>query len=78
MKGETEFQGIEMTMANIPADDIKAEAHELIDTLPENATWDDVMYRIYVRQCIEAGLSDVERGHTVDIAEVRRQFSLQP
>ena len=30
-------------------------------------TWEDVMYRIYVRQAIEAGLKDSDEGRTVDV-----------
>lgn len=36
---------------DITSQEFKFAAHELIDALPENATWDDLMYRIYVRQC---------------------------
>jgi hypothetical protein len=35
---------------------IKQEALKLVESLPENATWEDLMYEIYVRQAIEAGL----------------------
>jgi hypothetical protein len=31
---------------------IKKEAQQLLDKLPENATRDDLMYEIYVRQAI--------------------------
>ena len=34
---------------------IKQKARNLIDKLPDNSTWDDLMYEIYVRQAIEAG-----------------------
>ena len=37
---------------------IKEEAQDLLKNLPEDATWDDLMYKIYVRQAIEAGLKD--------------------
>lgn len=63
-------------MPNTGARDIKAAMHELADNLPSDATWDDVMYRIYVRQAIDAGLQDVAEGRLVDVAEVRRQFGL--
>jgi hypothetical protein len=56
--------------------DIKQEAHRLVEKLPENATWDDLMYEIYVRQAIEAGLADSEAGHTLDVKEVRAKFGL--
>lgn len=54
--------------------DVKLAARETIDQLPDGATWDDVMYRIYVRQKIDAGMRDVENGDTVTNAEVRRRF----
>jgi predicted transcriptional regulator len=57
-------------------ENIKQEAHRLLDQLPEKATWDDLMYRIYVRQTIEAGLKDSDAGRTVDVKEVRKRFGL--
>ena len=30
-------------------EDIKKEAHRLLDNLPDKATWDDLMYKICVR-----------------------------
>ena len=56
--------------------DIKKEARLLVESLPENATWDELMYRIYVRQAIEAGLEDTLAGRTVDVKEVRRKLGL--
>lgn len=55
---------------------IKEQAHQLLNTLPESATWEDLMYRIYVRQAIEAGLKDSNQGRTVDVKEVRKRFGL--
>jgi predicted transcriptional regulator len=55
---------------------IKQEAHRLIEQLPETATWDDLMYEIYVRQAIEARLADSEAGRTLDVKEVRAKFGL--
>lgn len=57
-------------------DDIKVKVNETIQTLPEDATWDDVMYRIYVRQKIENGLKDVAVGDILSVEEVRRRFGL--
>ena len=64
-----------MGMNNIDSN-IKQEAHRLVEGLPENATWDDLMYHIYVRQAIEAGLEDSDVGRTVDVKEVRARFGL--
>jgi predicted transcriptional regulator len=55
---------------------IKQEAYRILDKLPDKATWDDLMYQIYVRQTIEAGIKDSEEGRTVDVQEVRKRFGL--
>ena len=57
---------------------IKEEAKRLIEKLPEDMTWDDLMHEIYVRQSIEAGLADSEAKRVTDVAEVRAKFELQP
>ncbi len=58
--------------------DIRQEARRIIDKLPETATWDDLMYEIYVRQSIEAGIADSDAGRTLDVQEVRAKFGLNP
>ena len=55
---------------------VKSEARRLVEQLPDDATWDDLMYEIYVRQAVEAGLRDVQEGKTVPTSEVRREFGL--
>ncbi len=60
------------------ATNIKDEARHIVEDLPEDASWDDLMYMIYVRQAIEAGLADSEAGRTVDVRDVRAQFELKP
>ena len=55
---------------------IKEEAYRILDKLPEKATWDDLMYQIYVRQAIEAGIKDSDAGRTMDVKEVRKRFGL--
>ena len=55
---------------------IKEEAQGLLKDMPDDATWDDLMYKIYVRQTIEAGLEDSEAGRTRDVKEVRSKFGL--
>ena len=34
------------------ASSIKDEARRIVDQLPETASWEDLIYRIYVRQSI--------------------------
>ena len=55
---------------------IKKEAHRLVEKLEEDATWDDLMYQIYVRQAVDAGLEDSQSGRTTDVEEVRAKLSL--
>ena len=61
-------------MAETDMGGLKDAAHRLIDGLPDDATWDDVMYRVYVRQAVDAGLRDADEGRVVDVSEVRRRF----
>ena len=65
-------------MSDASTADIKADAHRLIDSLPPDATWDDIMQGIYVRQSIEAGLEDSNAGHVESVASVRERFGLKP
>ena len=57
-------------------DNIKEQAHQLLENLPDTATWEDLMYRIYVRQAIEAGIKESDQGQTLDVKEVRQKFGL--
>lgn len=54
----------------------KEHAHKLVDRMPANATWDDLMHEIYVREVIERGLSDSMAGKTKDVKEIRAKYSL--
>jgi hypothetical protein len=55
---------------------VKEEARRLVERLPDNATWDDLMHEIYVRQAIEAGLEDSQAGRLTSIEDVRSKFGL--
>ncbi|MDB5388126.1 MAG: hypothetical protein JWM11_3772 [Planctomycetaceae bacterium] len=57
---------------------IKEEARRLIDRLPDDANWDDLMDEIYVRAAIENGLRDSDAGRTIPVEEVRAKFGLPP
>jgi hypothetical protein len=57
---------------------LKDEARRLVDQLPEDATWEDLMYEIYVRQKIEAGLKASDEDRALDVEEVRKRFGLEP
>jgi len=55
---------------------IKEEARLLIEKLPDDMTWEDLMHEIYVRQSIEAGLADSEAGRVTDASRVRSNYGL--
>ncbi|MDX6528008.1 MAG: hypothetical protein QOH41_298 [Blastocatellia bacterium] len=57
---------------------IKEEARRLVENLPDDSTWEDLMYQIYVRETIEAGLADIEAGRVTDVEKVREEFGLRP
>ncbi len=63
-------------MALSPAS-IKSEAHRIVDQLGDDASWEDLMYAIYVREAVERGLRDVTAGRVVDHATVREEFGLK-
>ena len=49
---------------------IKEEARRLVENLPDDSTWEDLMYQIYVRESIEKGLADSEAGRVTDVEDV--------
>jgi hypothetical protein len=55
----------------------REEAHKLIDRMSPEATWDDLMREIYVREAIERGLADSKAGWTKDVKKVRAKYDLQ-
>jgi predicted transcriptional regulator len=67
---------MEVRMPDLKTPGVKDAARETIDSLPDEASWDDLMYHLYVRQKIEAGLRDIESGRTVPTSEVRSMLGL--
>lgn len=53
---------------------LKEIVHEIADHLPEQATFDDAMYALYVRQKLEKGLRDIEEGRTYTQEEVEQRL----
>ena len=61
---------------SIRAQTIKQAAHQLIDQLPDEVSWKDLIYELSVMQDIEEGLEDSKAGRVVDNATVRDEFNL--
>ena len=53
----------------------KEEAIQLISRLPEEVTWEDIMYRLYVKRKIEEGIKAAEEGRTISHDEVKELFA---
>ena len=53
---------------------VKEEALKLVDGLSEEASWDDVIYQMYVRKKIEKGIEAANKGQVVAHDEVKRKF----
>ena len=58
------------------ATSIKEAACRLVDQLPDDATWDDLMRKAYEQQAIESGLADSEAGRVTGVEAVRRSYGL--
>ena len=55
----------------------KEEAINLITRLPDEASWDDIMYEMYVKKKIEMGIKAADEGRVVLHEEVKRIFSVE-
>ena len=62
---------------------IKQRAHELIEALPDDATWQDLLYALDLRADAEAGRADAEAGRAdakagrlTEAEELRRDYGL--
>lgn len=53
---------------------IKPLAIRIVRDLPVNASWEDLMYQLYVRQKIEAGCSDLRKGKVHKHSAIEKEF----
>ncbi|MEK6699151.1 MAG: hypothetical protein AABZ10_08940 [Nitrospirota bacterium] len=53
---------------------VKEEAKKLIDKLPDNVTWDDIMYELYVKKKIAEGLKAAEEGRVVSHEDAKKRL----
>lgn len=52
---------------------IKEKVIEMIKSLPEDSTIEDIHYHLYVREKIERGLKAIEEGRTVSHEEAEKK-----
>ncbi len=53
----------------------KEEVRKLLKSLPDEASYEDIQYHIYVREKIERGLKDIKDGKVLTHREVERRAS---
>jgi len=54
---------------------VKEEALEVLQRLPDDCTWEDVKYRIYLQERITEGIADVQAGRVLSQAEVEQEVA---
>jgi len=52
----------------------KEQAKKLIDKLPEKATWDDIMYQLYVKKKLALATKAAEEGRVIPHKEVKKRL----
>ena len=53
----------------------KEQVRKMLDQLPDDASFEDIQYHIYVREKIERGMKDVEEGRVLSQEEVEQRMS---
>ena len=55
---------------------IKDEARRLVDSLPDDATWDDLLRLVYEQQSVEVGIADLEAGRSCTSDQIREKLNI--
>ena len=55
---------------------IKQQAHDLVNQLPDDATWDDLVYQVVLRREIEKGIEDSDAGRVTPVEDVIKEFGI--
>lgn len=55
---------------------VKDEVQQLAEKLPSDATWEQAMYELYVRQKIAEGKRAIAEGRVVSHEEVKKRLGL--
>jgi predicted transcriptional regulator len=53
----------------------KEEVRKLLDQLPDDSSFEEIQYHIYVREKIERGLKDIKEGRVLSHEEVERRMA---
>jgi predicted transcriptional regulator len=53
---------------------VKDEVRKILELLPDDTSFEDIQYHIYVREKIARGLEDVAQGRVISQEEVERRM----
>jgi hypothetical protein len=53
---------------------VKQIVHDIAENLPEQATLDDAMYALYVRQKLERSLQAAKEGKVISQEDMERRY----
>jgi len=53
----------------------KEEVRKMLERLPDDASFEDIQYHIYVREKIERGLKDIQEGHVLSQEDIEERMS---
>jgi cell division protein FtsX len=53
----------------------KEEVKKILDQLPDDVSYEDIQYHIYVREKIERGLNDIRDENILSQEEVEKKMS---
>lgn len=53
------------------------QAHELIDSLPDSATWRMLRTEVELRASIERGLADADAGRLIPVEDLMKEFGFE-
>lgn len=55
---------------------VKEKIRDILDELPDDVSFEDAVYQMYIHAKIQRGLADAEAGRTVSTDEIKRRFAL--
>ncbi len=53
---------------------VKQDVKQILDSLPDDTTYEDVQYHLFVRQRIQRGLNELDAGRTLPQQEVEQRM----
>lgn len=52
----------------------KSEAIKLLESIPDQATWEDIMYQLYVKMKVSSGLNDMDNSNVITNEEAMKKL----